>query len=127
MPALDPSARAAVVQFAQSMGVTARENDDGSYGFDFADSGRLSILAAPEGDTVLVSLRRRLVLDDLVPLARLAAAGGPDPVAGLVFQPGLTRADQPVLTVAIARRDFDLPRLDAAFLALGQALARVGL
>jgi hypothetical protein len=127
MPALDPSARAAVGQFAQSMGLTARENDDGSFGFDFADTGRLSITPAQVGDVVLVSLRRRLVLDDLVPLARLAAAGGPDPLEGFVFQPGLTKADQAVLTVAIARCDFDLPRLDAAFLALGRAFAGQGL
>jgi type III secretion system chaperone SycN len=127
MPTLDPSARSAVGQFAQSMGLTARENDDGSFGFDFDDSGRLSVMAALEGDAVLVSLRRRLVLDDLEPLARLAAAGGPDPLEGLVFQPGLTKADQAVLTVAIARRDFDLPRLDAAFLALGRAFAQQGL
>lgn len=127
MPTLDPSARGAVVQFAQTMGLDARENDDGSYGFDFADNGRLSILPAAEGDAVLVSLRRRIVLDDLVPLARLAAAGGPDAVEGFVFQPGLTRADQPVLTVTIERRDFDLPRLDAAFLALGRAFARQGM
>ncbi len=113
--------------FAQSMGLSARETEDGGYGFDFAESGRLSIQAASEGDTVLVSLRRRVVLDDLVPLARLAAAGGPDPVEGLVFQPGLTRTAQPVLTAAIPRRDFDLPRLDAAFLALGRAFAAQGM
>jgi len=127
MPQLDPSAKATVGEFARSLGLTAQENDDGSFAFDFADSGRLSILAAADGDGVLVSLRRRVVLDDLVPLARLAGMGGPDAVEGVVLQPGLSRADQPVLTVALPRRAFDLPRLDAAFLALGRAFARVGM
>ena len=127
MPALDPSSKATVDDFAQSLGLSARENDDGSFGFDFTESGRFSIVAAPQDDLVLVSLRRRILLEDLIPLARLAASGGPDLHEGLVFQPGLTSKDQPVLTAAIARRAFDLPRLNSVFLAMDRVFKEHGL
>lgn len=127
MPILDPSSKATVEDFAQSLGLSARENEDGSFGFDFAESGRFSILAAPQDDRVLVSLRRRIILEDLIPLARLAASGGPDPNEGLVFQPGLTSNEQPVLSAAISRREFDLPRLNSVFMAMDRVFKAHGL
>lgn len=127
MPALDPTGTDTVARFAQSMGLTARRNEDDSYGFEFADSGRLSLMADESGDTVLVSLTRRILLEDFVPLARLAAVSGYDDLAGVMVQAGLTRAGQPVLTAALARRDFDPPRLDAVFSRLRASFAAQGL
>ena len=113
MTALGNAAKSTVSQFAGSMGLTARENPDGSYGFDFSDSGRLSITQGVDGQTILVSLTRRTILDGVVPLARLAAVAGPLP-DGRMVQAGLTTTQQPVLAIALEDRSFDLPRLDRA-------------
>lgn len=115
MPALDASGSDTVARFAQSMGLTAQRNEDDSFGFEFAQSGRLSFQADNSGDIVLISLTRRILLEDLVPLARLAAMSGHDDLSGVMLHAGLTRAGQPILTAALPRRDFDLPRLDAVF------------
>ncbi len=113
MTALGNAAKSTVSQFAGSMGLTARENTDGSYGFDFSDSGRLSITQGADGQTILISLTRRTILDGVVPLARLAAVAGPLP-DGRMVQAGLTTTQQPVLAVALDDRSFDLPQLDRA-------------
>jgi len=127
VPALDPSGTETIARFAQSMGLTALRNEDDSFGFEFADSGRLSLMSDDSGDAVLVSLTRRILLDDFVPLARLAAVSGYDDLAGVRGQAGLTRTGQPVLTATLARRDFDLPRLDALFSRLRASFAAQGL
>lgn len=127
MPALDPTASDTVARFAQSLGLTARRNEDDSFGFDFAESGRLSFLADSSGDAVLISLTRRILLEDFVPLARLAASGGYDDLGGVIVQAGLTRSNQPVLTVALPRREFDLSRLDAVFALLRARFSAQGL
>jgi len=127
MPDLDPSSARTVADFAQSMGLSSRQNDDGSFGFDFENAGRLSILSDETGDTVLVSLTRRIIADDVVPLARLAGAAGYIPNVDLLLQAGLNKAGQPVLTTALQRRHFDLPRLDATFAALRDAFDAQGI
>lgn len=113
MTALGNAAKSTVSQFAGSMGLTARENSDGSYGFDFSDSGRLSVTQSSEGQDVLVSLTRRTILDGVVPLARLASVAGPLP-DGRMVQAGLTATQQPVLVIALDERSFSLPALDRA-------------
>lgn len=117
MTALGNAARSTVSQFAGSMGLTARENSDGSYGFDFSDSGRLSVTQSTEGQSVLVSLTRRTILDGVVPLARLMSVAGAMP-DGRVVQAGLTATMQPVLVIAVDERSFDLPTLDRALVDL---------
>lgn len=111
MPSLSNSAKSTVSQFAASLGLPARENADGSYGFDFSATGRLSVTQDGEGQRVLVSVTRRTVLDGVVALARLASQAGPLP-DGRVVQAGLTATDQPVLVIALEERAFDLPALD---------------
>lgn len=127
MPTLDNAARDTVARFAQGMGLTARENEDGSFSFDFAESGRLSIAATQDSQHVVVSLTRRILLEDFVPLARIASVSGHDEIGDVMVQAGLTRADQPVLAIAMPPREFDLPRLDAAFGALRRGFAAAGL
>ena len=98
-------------QFAATLGVTPREAADGSFGFDFSETGRLSVAQDPEGQRILVSVTRRTLLDGVVALARLAAQAGPLP-DGRVLQAGLTATDQPVLILALEEREFSLPALD---------------
>lgn len=113
MTALGNAAKSTVSQFAGSLGLTARENADGSYGFDFSESGRMSVTQGGDGQTILVSLTRRTILDGVVPLARLASVAGPLP-DGRMVQAGLTPTQQPVLVIALDDRSFDLPALDRA-------------
>lgn len=111
MPQLSNSARSTVSQFAGTLGLTAREGEDGSFGFDFSETGRMSVAQDPEGRRILVSVTRRTVLDGVVALVRLAAQAGPLP-DGRMLQAGLTATDQPVLILAMDDRDFNLPTLD---------------
>ncbi len=113
MTNLSNSAKSTVSQFAGTLGIPARENSDGSFGFDFSATGRLSVTQDAEGRRVLVSVTRRTVLDGVVALARLAAQAGPMP-DGRFLHAGLTATDQPVLVIALDERQFDLPSLDRA-------------
>lgn len=113
MPGLSNSARSTVSQFAGTLGVVARESEDGSFGFDFSETGRLSVMPDSEAQCVLVSVTRRTVLDGVVALARLAMLAGPLP-DGRMVQAGLTSTDQPVLVMAFSEQAFDLPALDRA-------------
>lgn len=113
MPSLSNAAKSTVSQFAASLGLPARENSDGSFGFDFSATGRMSVTQDGDGQRVLVSVTRRTLLDGVVALARLAAQAGPMP-DGRVVQAGLTATDQPVLVIALDERQFDLPALDRA-------------
>lgn len=113
MPALGNAAKSTVSQFAGTLGLTARESEDGSFGFDFSETGRLSVMPDADGRRVLVSVTRRTILDGVVALTRLAAQSGPRP-DGRVLQAGLTSTDQPVLVIAIPEREFNLPALDRA-------------
>jgi hypothetical protein len=112
---LPRSAQSTVERFAAEMGLPGQPNEDDTFGFDFERSGRLSIMAAPEGNTVLVSLTGRLMLEGPLALARLTQQAGYDPLADRVVQVGLTRAGQGVLTIAIPEQGFDIVALQATF------------
>lgn len=73
----------------------------------------MSVTQGGDGQTILVSLTRRTILDGVVPLARLASVAGPLP-DGRMVQAGLTPTQQPVLVIALDDRSFDLPALDRA-------------
>lgn len=105
-----------VSQFAATLGIAAHEATDGSFGFDFSETGRLSVVQDTAQGRVLVSVTRRTILDGVAALARLLAQAGPLP-DGRVIQAGLTSTDQPVLVIALDERAFDLPTLDGV---LGQ-------
>lgn len=113
MASLGNAAKSTVSQFAASLGLTAREGGDGSFGFDFSETGRLSVMPDAEARHVIVSVTRGTILDGVVALARLAMLAGPLP-DGRVVQAGLTPTDQPVLVMAFAEQEFDLPSLDRA-------------
>ncbi|MCZ8151772.1 MAG: hypothetical protein O9292_05195 [Rhodobacteraceae bacterium] len=113
MARLGNSARSTVSQFAGTLGLTARESEDGSFGFDFSETGRLSVVPDSDGQQVLISVTRRTMLDGVVALTRLACQAGPLP-NGRMVQAGLTSTDQPVLVIALSEREFDLPTLDRA-------------
>lgn len=113
MAGLGNSAKSTVSQFAATFGLTAQESEDGSYGFDFAETGRLSVLPASDGQRVLVSVTRRILLDGVAALTRLSCQAGPLP-DGRMVHAGLTSTDQPVLVIALPEREFSLPTLDRA-------------
>ena len=113
MAGLGNPAKSTVSQFAATLGLTARESEDGSFGFDFSETGRLSVMPNSDGQRVLISVTRRIMLDGVVALTRLAAQAGPLP-DGRMVQAGLTSTDQPVLVIALSERDFSLPTLDRA-------------
>ncbi len=125
MAQLGHAAKATVSQFAGTLGLPARENADGSFGFDFSETGRLSVTRDEAGNAVLVSVTRRTVLDGVVPLARLAAVAGPLP-DGRMIQAGITATDQPVLVIAIEEDRFDLPMLDRSLNDLRQVYESLG-
>ena len=127
MPRLDSTAEATIQRFAQGMGLSAQAADDGSFGFIFHQAGRLALQGDERGDHVLVSLTRPVMLDDLVPLARLAAMGGHDPSGQGLFQTGINRHGQPVLALALSARGFDLPSLERAVNSLRQRCEAFGL
>ncbi len=126
MRRLDPAASSAVEAYAAQMGLRAVPDATGAFSFEFRESGRLSVLAAEDGH-VLVSLTRRVILQDLIGLGALLAVGGYHPATALLAQPGLTRAGQPVLTLAFPERGFDLPTLDAGVASLQALFAEAGL
>lgn len=112
---LPRSAQSTIERFAQEMGLPGQPGEDGGFGFDFHDTGRLSIIAAPEGSEILVSLTGRLMLEGPLALARLAQQGGYAALGDRMVQTGLTRAGQGMLTVAIPEQGFDLPALQQTF------------
>lgn len=113
MSRLGNAAKSTISQFAGTLGLTARESEDGSFGFDFSETGRLTVMPDSEGRHVLVSITRRTMLDGVVALARLAAMAGPLP-DGRMVQAGLTSTDQPVLVIALPDQEFSVPTLDRA-------------
>lgn len=125
MPTLSNSAKSTVSQFAGNLGLMARENEDGSFGFDFSETGRLSVMADEGGQHVLISVTRRTMLDGLIALTRLACQAGMLPDGRLV-QAGLTSTDQPVLILAMNERDFTLPALDRALNDMRAIYASIG-
>ena len=125
MANLSNAARSTVSQFAGTFGLQARENSDGSFGFEFSDSGRLSVTPDADGRRILISLTRRIILDGVVALARVAALARPLP-DGRVVQAGLTSSDQPVLVISIDESRFDLPALDRALTDMRAIYAGIG-
>jgi hypothetical protein len=112
---LSRSAQSTVERFSAELGLPGQPNEDGTFGFDFERSGRLSVMAAPEDNSVLVSLTGRLMLEGPLALARLVQQAGYDPLGDRIVQVGLTRAGQGVLVVAIPEQAFDIVALQATF------------
>ena len=127
MPHLPPGPVSAVESFAASIGIPAAPDGDGCYSFDFEESGRLSVLASHDGEHVLVSLSRPILLGDLIGTGAALAAGGYDAASGMFLHAGLTRDGRPVLALDAPARGFDFPMLDGAFGTLRAAFAEVGL
>lgn len=112
---LPRSAQSTVERFAAELGLPGQPDEEGGFGFDFQRTGRLSIIAAPEGNTVLVSLTGRLMLEGPLALARLIQQAGYQPLTDRVVQVGLTRAGQGVLQIAIPEQAFDIVALQGTF------------
>lgn len=127
MARLDFGAVAAVEEFAASMGIQAVADEDGAYAFEFSESGRLSMLAAEDGKSILVSLTRGVVLSDLSGKGAVMAAGGYHPSVNQLLRPGITGDGRPVLTLSFEMQGLDLPKIDTTFQTLRAAFEEVGL
>ncbi|WP_163850633.1 hypothetical protein [Pseudooceanicola aestuarii] len=115
MPELSRNARSVVSQFAAGLGLDPVVADDGGAGFEFQTAGRLSFTATQDGDAVVMSLTRKIILEDIVAMGRFAGLGGYHATGDEVIQAGMTRADQPVLALTLPAEAFDLPRLERGF------------
>lgn len=113
MPHASNAIKSTVSQFAGTLGIDAQENSDGSFGFEYSESGRMAVTLAVDERRVLVSLTRRTMLDSYVAMMRFIQLAGQLPDGRLV-QVGLTTADQPVFIMAISEQAFDVPSLDRA-------------
>ena len=119
-------AAAAIRDFAAQMGLVAAPGPDGAYVFEFAESGRLSVLACDGGERIAVSLTRFVRADTLAARGAVLRLGGHDAGLDALLRAGLTREGRPVLGLDRPARGFDLPALDTAFTALKGAFERIG-
>ena len=111
MPASSTTIKSTVSQFAGTLGLTALESSDGSFSFEYSESGKMAVTLAVDERRVLVSLTRRTMLDGYVAMMRFLQLSGQLP-DGRVLQVGLTTSDQPVLILGIEEQQFDVPTLD---------------
>lgn len=127
MPALDDAAIAAVSDFAADMGLGQMLHVKGAFSFDFAEAGRLSVLADDSGQHILVSLTRRIILTDLVGYGRVLRCAGRHATRERLIHAGVTSTGQPVLAIAGPRTGFDRSRLETEFTILREAFVAEGL
>ncbi|NIZ12024.1 hypothetical protein [Phaeobacter sp. HF9A] len=101
----------AVSRYADAMELTAVPASDGSFGFDFEEMGRVSIVSAQSGE-VLISLTRRLLLDGVQNLAQLAGLAGISDDDGQTIHAARNKYDQPVLVARLRQEDIDPTRIE---------------
>ncbi|QOZ76324.1 hypothetical protein XH83_13230 [Bradyrhizobium sp. CCBAU 53351] len=107
-------ARRVIETFAGNAGIVAQAAPDFSYGFEFAERGTLSIVAAEDGQRIIVCLSRRprragsSVLKDLLDIA------GYDPFSGAMVHAGLALDGALALAIDMDEPRFDLQSLDEA-------------
>ena len=114
-----------ITDFARSMELEPLEVGDGSYSFDFERGGRLSFVSADDG-SVLISLTRRLLIEDARNLALCAGLAGIDAYEGTACHAGVNKAGQPVLTLRLAETGLDVPRVEGAYMTLSQKFESIG-
>lgn len=124
MSELSSSAQATVRQFALQMELEPYQANDGSYSFQFENSGRLSILAG-EDNRIIVSLTSKILADDIRGYAVLMPAAGYSAESDTLFHVGANRAGQPVLAEKMLPETFNLPNLEQSFSRLVERLARL--
>ncbi|MEM8597755.1 MAG: hypothetical protein AAGF76_14960, partial [Pseudomonadota bacterium] len=116
----DDRSRQTVFDFAGSMGVMARENQDGSFTFTFEKTGDLSLLASGDERVgnegpIVMSLSREQARDNPALMLELTRLSGFEPSTNFSLHAGRARDGSIVLSMAIPRDQFDLSALENGF------------
>ncbi len=100
--------------FAANIGVQAHAAADGSYGFELARSGKLSIVPSEDGKRLIISLSRAQKRADISTQMRLLRVAGFDPVSGDMIYAGIARDGLYVFALSIEDERFDAHTLNDA-------------
>jgi type III secretion system chaperone SycN len=119
-------ARQVIESFAANMGVTARAAADHSYGFEFARSGRLSVVPSEDGDRIIVCLARAPHRADASMQRRLLRLAGFARASNVMVHAGMAPDGTFVLALNLEEDRFDMQSLDQAFSMLGELHDSIG-
>jgi type III secretion system chaperone SycN len=120
------TARRVIESFAANMGVTARAAADQSYGFEFARSGRLSIVPSEDGARVIICLARVPHRADASTQRRLFDQAGFDPASSAMVHAGVAPDGTFVLALNLEEERFDMQLLDEALSMLSERHDSIG-
>jgi hypothetical protein len=98
--------------FAANMGITAQPAPDNSYGFEFAQSGLLSIIPSEDGSRVIICLALDQQHVDPLFHDRFSRLGGPHPRLGIMLHAAMGENGSFVLATGIEQTDFTHQLLD---------------
>jgi type III secretion system chaperone SycN len=126
MAAFSTMARRVIESFAANMGVAAQPAADHSYGFQFARSGRLSIVPSEDGERIIVCLARVPHRADTSTQRRLFGLAGFDPASGAMVHAGMTPDGTFVFALNVEEGRFDMQLLDEAFSTLNERHDSIG-
>jgi type III secretion system chaperone SycN len=126
MASFSTATRRAIESFAANMGVTAQAAADHSYGFEFARSGRLSIVPSEDGERVIVCLARVPHRADTSMQRRLLDLAGFDPMSGAMVHAGMASDGTFVFALNLEEERFDLQLLDEALSTLSERHDSIG-
>jgi type III secretion system chaperone SycN len=126
MPAFSTMARQVIESFAANMGVTARAAADHSYGFEFARSGRLSVVPSEDGDRIIVCLARVPHRADASMQRRLFQLAGLDRASSVLVHAGMAPDGAFVLALNLEEERFDMQSLDQALSTLSELHDSIG-
>jgi type III secretion system chaperone SycN len=120
MATFSTMAKRVIESFAANMGVTAQAAADHSYGFEFARSGRLSIVPSEDGERVIVCLARVPHRADTSMQRRLLNLAGFDSAGSAMVHAGMALDGTFVLALSLEEERFDMQLLDEAFSKLSE-------
>jgi hypothetical protein len=111
-------ARRVIESFAANIGLQANAAPDHSYGFEFARSGKLSIMPSEDGKRIIISLARAPVRPDISMQMRLLTFAGLDSASGAMIHAGIALNGMFVLAIDIEEERFDSQTLNDCLLKL---------
>jgi type III secretion system chaperone SycN len=126
MASFSTATRRVIEQFAANMGVTPQAAADHSFGFEFARSGRLSIVPSEDGERVIVCLARVPHRADTSMQRRLLDLAGFDPMSGAMVHAGMAPDGTFVFALNLEEERFDMQLLDEALSTLSERHDSIG-
>lgn len=119
-------ARQVIESFAANMGVTAKAAADHSYGFEFARSGRLSVIPSEDGERIIVCLARVPHRADTSMQRRLFDLAGFNQANSVMVHAGMAPDGTFVLALNLEEERFDMQSLGQALSTLGELHDSIG-